>query len=136
MIDTISTMKLNHLSFPTSDLPATAEFFEKHLGFAIAQKVDEKYYILKRPGFDVVIEAATDAKPDWPGTFHIGFELPSAEEVRRLYDRFKADGVHLETDIFNNDRGSRFFCRAPGGVMFELNTRADASNEYRGTFDN
>jgi hypothetical protein len=51
-------------------------------------------------------------------------------DVRTLYQRFKADGVEMETGIFNNGRGSRFFCRAPGGVMFELNTRADASQEY------
>jgi catechol 2,3-dioxygenase-like lactoylglutathione lyase family enzyme len=136
MIDMTSTMKLNHLSFPSSDLAATAAFFEKHLGFTIAQKLGDRACILKRPGFDVVIEAVGDAPPEWPRTFHLGFELPSAEEVRTLHDRFKADGVHLETDVFNHDRGSRFFCRAPGGVMFELNTRADASEEYRGTFDN
>lgn len=51
------------------------------------------------------------------------------------YARFLADGVQMETEVFNNGRGSRFFCHAPGGVMFELNTRADAAPEYRGTFD-
>lgn len=40
----------------------------------------------------------------------------------------------LETDVISHERGSRFFCRAPGGVIFELNTRADASPKYRDTF--
>jgi hypothetical protein len=41
----------------------------------------------------------------------------------------------METDVISHECGSRFFCRAPGGVMFELNTRADASPKYRDTFD-
>jgi len=135
MTDMTSTMKLNHLSFPSTDLAATAAFFEKHLGFTIDMKMD-RAYILKRPGFDVVIDRATDAAQQWPKNFHVGFELPTAADVQMLHDRFAADGVHMETGIHNNGRGSRFFCRAPGGVMFEINTRADAAPEYRGTFNN
>lgn len=128
------TMKLNHLSFPSADTLATARFFERHLGFTIAASW-KKSYILKRPGFDVVIDHVADEIPAWPTNFHVGFELPSLDAVRELFERFREAGVAMETDIFNNGRGSRFFCRAPGGVMFELNTRADAAPEYRGTFD-
>jgi catechol 2,3-dioxygenase-like lactoylglutathione lyase family enzyme len=135
MTDMTNTMKLNHLSFPSTDVAATAAFFEKHLGFAIDIKM-ERAFILKRPGFDVVIEKAADPAQQWPKNFHVGFELQSFADVLTLHDRFKADGVDMETGIFNNDRGSRFFCRAPGGVMFEINTRADAAPEFRGTFNN
>lgn len=134
MTDTIRAMKLNHLSFPSHDHAATAAFFQKHLGFDISATM-EGYTILKRPGFDVVINTPAGETPTYPKTFHVGFELPSLAAVQALYDRFKADGVAMETEIFNNDRGSRFFCTAPGGVTFELNTRADASEEYRGTFE-
>lgn len=135
MNDLTQSMKLNHLSFPSADTAATAKFFEQYLGFSIAGTW-EKSYILKRPGYDVVIDHASDDVPAWPKNFHVGFELPDFDDVRALYERFKVDGVQMETDIFNNGRGSRFFCRAPGGVMFELNTRCDAAPEYRGTFDN
>jgi catechol 2,3-dioxygenase-like lactoylglutathione lyase family enzyme len=128
-------MKLNHLSFPSADTPATARFFEQYLGFTISGTWDQSY-ILKRPGFDVVIDHARDDAPEWPRAFHVGFELPSLDDVRDLYERFESEGVEMETDIFNNGRGSRFFCRAPGGVMFEMNTRSDAAPEYQGTFDN
>ncbi|HYS68306.1 MAG TPA: VOC family protein [Paraburkholderia sp.] len=130
----INSMKLNHLSFPSADTPATARFFEQYLGFTIAGTW-EKSYILKRPGFDVVIDHANGDLPAWPKAFHVGFELPNLDAVHELYERFKAEGVEMETDVFNNGRGSRFFCRAPGGVMFEINTRRDAAPEYRGTFD-
>lgn len=134
MTDVTRTMKLNHLSFPSSDTAATARFFERYLGFAIAGTWDRSY-ILKRPGFDVVIDDAGDETLAWPRNFHAGFELPDLDAVESLYARLKGEGVTMETAVFNNGRGSRFFCRAPGGVMFELNTRADASAEYRGTFD-
>jgi catechol 2,3-dioxygenase-like lactoylglutathione lyase family enzyme len=128
-------MKLNHLSFPSADTRATAAFFEQYLGFTVSSTWQQSI-ILKRPGFDVVIDHAGDAAPAWPRAFHVGFELPCLEDVEALYARFKADGVEMETAIFNNGRGSRFFCRAPGGVMFEINTRRDAAADYRGTFDN
>ncbi|CAJ0817890.1 hypothetical protein LMG18101_03423 [Ralstonia flaminis] len=69
-------------------------------------------YILKRPGFDVVIDHAGDEVLTWPGNFHVGFELPSLDAVRELHARFQSEGVKMETDVFNNGRGSRFFCRA------------------------
>lgn len=135
MTDSIQTMKLNHLSFPSADSSATAAFFERYLGFTIAGTWDQSY-ILKRPGFDVVIDHASGDTPVWPKAFHAGFELPTIDAVRELYERFKTEGVEMETEIFNNGRGSRFFCRAPGGVMFEMNTRSDAAPQYRGSFDN
>lgn len=131
----IQAMKLNHLSFPSADTEATAAFFAQYLGFTIADTWDRSY-ILKRPGYDVVIDYAGADAPAWPKNFHLGFELPDLDAVQALYARFKAEGVQMETEIFNNGRGSRFFCRAPGGVMFEMNTRRDASLEYQGTFDN
>lgn len=134
MTDTTVSMKLNHLSFPSADTPATAKFFEQYLGFSIAGTWDESF-ILKRPGFDVVIEHVGDGVPAWPKNFHVGFELPTLDDVHALYERLSAEGIEIETGIFNNGRGSRFFCRAPGGVMFELNTRSDASAEFRGTFE-
>lgn len=133
MSNTPFFMKLNHLSFPSHDPARTAAFFETYLGFTIAPA--EGHWILKRPGFDVVIEDIQPEIPQWPSTFHVGFELPSRADVESLHARMLADGVPMETDVIDHERGSRFFCRAPGGVMFELNTRADAAPEYRGTFD-
>jgi len=113
-------MKLNHLSFPSHDPALTAAFFETYLGFAIAPS--DGHWILKRPGFDVVIEDVDANVPQWPSSFHVGFELPSRSDVESLHAQMLADGVRMETG-------------APGGVMFELNTRADAAPAYRGTFD-
>jgi catechol 2,3-dioxygenase-like lactoylglutathione lyase family enzyme len=126
-------MKLNHLSFPSQAPAETAAFFEKYLGFT--RSFTGPYCILKRPGFDVVIEHGDGTAPQWPPTFHVGFELPTRADVEALHAAMAADGVVMETPVIAHERGSRFFCCAPGGVMFELNTRADAAEAYRGTFD-
>lgn len=157
----ITAMKLNHLSFPTDDVEATTDFFATYLGFTVAMRAYPTFAFLKRPGFDVVIELAADQSPTrksittpaaanafrdcvsddpgaiaWPMVFHVGFELPTVEDVRALYDRLTGDGYGAESEVFNHDRGSRFMLRAPGGVLFEFNTRSDAALEFQGTFNN
>ena len=135
MTDMTKTMKLNHLSFPSTDVAATAAFFEIRLGCTSTTRGPGSR-ILRRPGFDIVIEDASGQNVTWPHNFHVGFELPSVAAVKELHDGLRADGVEIETAFFKHARGSRFFCRAPGGLLFEINTRADAEEAYRGTFDN
>jgi len=125
-------MKFNHISFPSRDVVATADFFERHLDWQATPM--GRSCVLKGHGFDVVIEDATDRSVDWPGNFHIGFELPSLEALRALFDRFQADGVDFASDLIAHERGSRFFCRIPGGVLVELNTREDAAAPFRAGF--
>ena len=126
-------MTLNHLSFPSNDVEATGTFFEKQLGCTVTPFGSSR--LAKRPGFDIVIEDAADHPIEWPRNFHVGFELDSVEAVRALHAAFVSAGVAMKTDVFFHDRGSRFFCEAPGGLLFEINTRADASEAYRKTFD-
>jgi catechol 2,3-dioxygenase-like lactoylglutathione lyase family enzyme len=133
MTEIATTMKLNHLSFPSSDVRATATFFEEHLGCTVAGRGTS--WFLKRPGFDIVIDDAAAQPVEWPRNFHIGFELHSLDEVRVLYGKMLAAGVAMKTGVFKHERGSRFFCEVPGGVLVEINTRSDADEPYRGTFD-
>ena len=128
-----SPMILNHLSFPSRDPAATAAFFERQLGCTVTPFGTS--FLAKRPGFDIVLEDARDRDVDWPQNFHVGLELPTVDDVRDAYRRFSADGIAMQTAVFHHPRGSRFFCEAPGGLQFEINTRSDAEDAYRGTFD-
>jgi catechol 2,3-dioxygenase-like lactoylglutathione lyase family enzyme len=128
-----TTMKFNHLSFPSSDVAATASFFVQQLG-CTQEHAGPAFAMLKRGGFDIVIEGK-DHTVVWPHTFHLGFELDTVEDVRQLHQRFAQQGVVLRTDVFQHERGSRFFCEAPGGLQFEINTRADAHEQYRASFE-
>jgi catechol 2,3-dioxygenase-like lactoylglutathione lyase family enzyme len=126
------TMKFNHISFPSRDVSATADFFERHLDWQAIPMGRSR--VLKGYGFDVVIEDAADRPVDWPRNFHIGFELPSLEALRALYERFQRADVEFASDLMAHERGSRFFCRVPGGVLVELNTREDAAPPFRAGF--
>ena len=125
-------MKFNHISFPSRDVAATAAFFERYLGCTSSSFSTSK--ILKRHDFDIVIEDAGDHPVDGPHNFHIGFELPTAEDVEQLYRAFAEGGAQLDTAVIRHVRGSRFFSTIPGGVMVEINTREDAAEPYRATF--
>ena len=127
-----STMKFNHVSFPSLDVEATASFFVQHLGCTASRFGSSQ--ILKRHDFDIVIEDASDRAVQWPGNFHIGFELESAGDVEALYQSFKDADVDFETDVIRHARGSRFFCRIPGGILVEINTREDAAEAFRASF--
>jgi len=81
----------------------------------------------------MVIHQATHYTSAWLKGFHVGFEVGTVDEVRRLYDKFKTEGVATENEVFDNARGSRFFCRALGGAIFEINTRADIHGQRKGT---
>jgi catechol 2,3-dioxygenase-like lactoylglutathione lyase family enzyme len=126
------TMKFNHISFPSTDVDATAGFFARYLGCTVSTY--GKARIVKRPGFDIVIDHA-EGDVTWPHHFHIGFEVPTAQDVVMLYAQLQADGVHFLTGVLAHERGSRFFCEIPGGVGVEINTRADATEEFRASFE-
>lgn len=127
-----TSMKFNHVSFPSRDASATAAFFVQHLGCTVSNFGTSK--ILKRHDFDIVIESAADRDVEWPKNFHIGFELPRASDVLALFEKFQAAGVAFETGVMAHARGSRFFCWIPGGIMVEINTREDAEAPYRESF--
>jgi len=119
--------KLNHLSFPTTDVAETAAFFEKYLGCEVVAAGEHR--LLKRNGFDIVLEHTTGEAPVWPNNFHFGLEVASLDDLHTLHDEFLQGGVQMETGVFNNTRGSRFFCRAPGGLLIEVNTRTDMQDD-------
>ena len=125
-------MKLNHLSFPSFDVAATAAFFERYLECKVTAMGSGR--VLTRSDFDIVLEDANDRAVDWPANFHIGIELPSLQELQSMHARFVAEGVRMETSLIEHPRGSRFFCWVPGGFMLEVNTRADAAERFRSMF--
>lgn len=125
-------MKLNHLSFPSSDVDATAAFFERYLECRITTSGNGRY--LTRRDFDIVIEQAEGRHDEWPKNFHIGIELPTVQEVEAMYERLVADGIKMQTKMIKHPRGSRFFCWIPGGFMLEVNTRVDVEERYRPMF--
>ncbi|WP_416762141.1 VOC family protein [Roseateles sp. So40a] len=131
LITTVRTT-FNHLSFPSHDVPATAAFFERFLGFTVLAMGNSR--VVKKDQLDIVLEDARDRDVQWPGNFHVGVEVATREDLARLFDEMREAGVPMETDVFAHARGSRFFCWMPGRLMLEVNTREDAAPEFRRTF--
>ena len=123
---------LNHLSFPSHDVPATAAFFEQFLGFQVLAMGTSR--VVKKEQLDIVLEDARDRDVAWPGNFHIGIEVASCTDLARIHADMLGAGVPMETGVFAHPRGSRFFCWMPGRLMLEVNTREDAAPEFRRTF--
>lgn len=131
------TMKFNHISFPSTDVDATAAFFAQYLGCTVSAFGPSR--IVKRHDFDIVIDgSAAHSEPHsavvWPRDFHIGFEVPTARDVIDLYAQVQAGGGECATAVLQHVRGSRFFCVIPGGVQVEINTREDAAAAFRASF--
>ena len=131
LITTVRTT-FNHLSFPSHDVPATAAFFERFLGFTVLAMGSSR--VVKKDQLDIVLEDARDRDVQWPGNFHVGVEVATREDLTRLFDEMREAGVPMETALFAHARGSRFFCWMPGRLMLEVNTREDAAPEFRRTF--
>lgn len=122
----------NHMSFPTRDVAAEAQFFKEFLGATI-EFVDAASgsALLKHGGTDIVLDAMGDSV-QWHKDFHFGFELETKRELDALYEKFRDSGVTLESDVHNRvGRGSRFFGRTPGGIQYEINTREDMDPKWR-----
>lgn len=125
-------MKLNHISFPSLDVSATAAFFERYLECKVTVLGTGR--VLTRQDFDIVLEDGHDLDMAWPRNFHMGIELQSLDELQSTYRRFVDDGIRMETELITHPRGSRFFCWIPGGFMLEVNTREDAQARFRPMF--
>lgn len=146
MLTRMNAAKFNHLSFPSTNVQATVDFFVKYAGCTLSAQgtvpgTQHEWAVLKRGEFDIVIESP-DRPMSWPFAFHLGLEVDSVAEVHTLHTQFVANGVEMVIGyqgstgvVFNNTRGSRFFCRAPGGVMFEIHTREDIHDQWKGSFD-
>ena len=114
-------MKLNHLDLQSTDVQALAAFFVDHFDFqrrtndrspAIAILGDDA-------GFTLVIQR--DAAPAYPEYFHIGFIQDGVEQVRAHRERLAAAGLAVG-DLSTDNRGTRFYLRAPGELLVEVST--------------
>lgn len=117
-------MLLNHLDLQSADVQTLAAFFVDHLGF-VRRSNDRSaaIAILEQDGFSLVIQR--HAAPVYPDGFHIGFIQPSVDDVRAHHDRLTAAGLTIGA-ISSDNRGTRFYLRAPGEILIEISTPARA----------
>jgi catechol 2,3-dioxygenase-like lactoylglutathione lyase family enzyme len=115
-------VKLNHLHVNVPDVAAARNFYETFFGFTLDFEHGDGVFLKDDIGFQLALDplpAGTAASfPDW---YHFGFCMPSAAEVRTIYDRMVAAGVRFAREYREfGDDAANFYCWAPGPYKLEV----------------
>ncbi len=126
-------MKLNHLNLPVADVAATRTFFEEYFSFrCIETKGSDMLSVLSGPDdFTLVLMAGNFNRNDnhnYPDAFHIGFFVPTREEVTQTYERLKAGGIELAQEPASMRGTFGFYFHAPGGILTEVSCAANSDH--------
>lgn len=113
-------MKLNHLNLAVTDVRAASEFLEKYLGMRRVGGNAGMAFLTDEPdggGFVLTLMKAREV--DYPGNFHVGFFVESAENVDDINRRLREDGFEAPLP---EDTGHSygFYMKAPGGFTVEI----------------
>jgi catechol 2,3-dioxygenase-like lactoylglutathione lyase family enzyme len=115
-------MKLNHLDLHVPDVLALTDFLVRHFDLEVrGNATSPKIQILTDGhGFTLVVQRAKD-DGGYPEGSHIGFLVDDEATVRVQHAKMVEQGVTNLTPIDMNGRGTMFYCRAPGGIVVEVN---------------
>jgi len=122
--------KLNHINLAVSDVPELTRFFQAGFGFrVIEQRGAGKFAVLLGDdGFALILMHDNKvASNTYPALFHVGFLLPSEEEVKQHHARVVGAGFDAPVPDILERGGARtfgFYCHAPGGVLVEVSALA------------
>jgi len=116
-------MKLNHLDLQSTDVQALATFFVDH--FDLQRRSNDRSPAIAilgdEAGFTLVIQR--HAAPSYPEHFHVGFIHDAVAPVAAHRDRLAAAGLAVG-ELSTDNRGTRFYLKAPGDLLVEVSTPA------------
>jgi len=106
-------VNIDHLNLRVHDAAACRAFYEAHFGFRLAFEADD--------GFLLALVPAAPHQP-LPDGFHVGFTMPSADEVERLHRALSAASVPV--GMLDDERPVEayvtFRCWDPDGTEIEV----------------
>ena len=125
--------QVRHVAIVSDQYALEGKFYQAVFGMTTADDTRPERAVTVSDGYTGLnINPRKAGRPG--GLDHFGLEVATLNDLHTLHDEFLKGGVHMETGVFNNTRGSRFFCRAPGGVLIEINTREDMQEQWRKLF--
>jgi catechol 2,3-dioxygenase-like lactoylglutathione lyase family enzyme len=117
-------LSLNHLNLVVRDLAAAQSFFERHFGFAVRDRRGNAIVVLDDGhGFTLVLSSPPRSQgeaPVYPDGFHVGFLMPSAEDVDAAHRRLTDGGVNLPKAPREMRGTYGFYFQALDGILFEI----------------
>lgn len=123
-------MILNHLDLYVPDVPAARDFFVRHFGFRCqgTRGADRLVILHDDAGLELVISnpisqlGGAEQVALGQTTYHIGFRLPSSENVDEVFEGVRA-GSDQRIDPPRTIRGRYlFYCLAPGNILVEVSS--------------
>lgn len=118
-------MRFNHLDLAVRDVSATAGFFQAHFDLTLASARPGFALLSDGHGFALVLSALLPHEHDaYPSGFHVGFNVPTNQEVHERYERIAAAAVQIVRSPGLLGGALTFQCMAPGGVVVEVGHRA------------
>lgn len=118
-------MRLNHLDLAVRDVPAVSSFFQAHFDLTSTSARPGFALLTDGHGFSLVLSSLLESEPDaYPRGFHVGFNVPTSNEVNERYERIKAAAVPVVREPGLLAGALTFQCMAPGGLVVEVGHRA------------
>jgi catechol 2,3-dioxygenase-like lactoylglutathione lyase family enzyme len=112
-------MNLEHLHLHVRDRSLAEQFYCTWFGMRIARRGQHLTFLTDDGGFDLAI--SQDPAPGaFPGWFHFGFRLESAQAVTDLHDRMASGGVRIPKPMYADDTMVSFRCADPDGYPIEI----------------
>jgi len=76
-------------------------------------------FLRDKKGFLLVLEIHDDHSP-MPKWFHLGFELPTRDDVRRAAEYFQSQGIELLDPLNDSESLASFTISDPDGYHLQL----------------
>lgn len=113
-------MTMNHVHLGTKDLPKIKGFYEKYFGFQKKFDHGNGVFLTNAAGFLIAIDPV-EKLPELPEWYHLGFCLGTPDEVLKIYEQMKVDGVNITRDLKTLDNEfASFFVKDPDGNKIEV----------------
>jgi catechol 2,3-dioxygenase-like lactoylglutathione lyase family enzyme len=127
-------MRLNHLDLHVPDVAATRDFFVTYFNLRLIETrgANGLAILADDAGLELVLSrpmkkfGSADQVDVGAATYHIGFILPTKEDVDRLYERLRTSAAELRDPPQSVRGGWLFYCLAPGRILVEVGWRSTA----------
>ncbi|MDQ0883509.1 lactoylglutathione lyase [Peribacillus sp. V2I11] len=88
-------MKINHINLTVNDVTASREFLETYFGLTCAGSKGDGFAAMKDDdGSILTLMKGSDVQ--YPKTFHVGFIQENEEQVNKINQRLKDDGLKVK----------------------------------------
>lgn len=110
---------LNHIHLHVLSVDRARDFYALHFGLRPHVTHGDILFMRDDAGLDLAL-APTQKLDAFPSWFHIGFRLPTSEDVIALHGRMLSAGVRIRQPLENHADFTVFRCADPDGHLIEV----------------